>query len=40
MVDDGTLAMRLEPNPAKFDLNTSAVIEIDAQIGILDKVGG
>ena len=30
MVVDGTLAMRAVHNPAKFGLNTSAVIEIDA----------
>jgi len=39
MVDDGALAVRAVPNPTKFGLNTSAMIGIDAQPDMLDKLG-
>lgn len=38
MVEDGTLAVRAVPNPAKFGLNTSAMIGVDVQPDMLDKV--
>ncbi|MCH7553640.1 MAG: Lrp/AsnC family transcriptional regulator [Chloroflexi bacterium] len=38
MVDDGSLAIRAVPNPSAFGLDTSAVIGIDVQPDILDKV--
>jgi Lrp/AsnC family transcriptional regulator for asnA, asnC and gidA len=38
MVEDGTLSIRAVPNPAKFGLNTSAVIGIDVQPDMLDTV--
>lgn len=38
MVDDGTLSIRAVPNPAKFGMNTTAMIGIDVQPDMLDKV--
>ena len=38
MVDDGSLAIRAVPNPGSFGLDTSAVIGIDVQPDMLDKV--
>ena len=38
MVENGTLAVRAVPNPAKFGLNTTAFIGIDVQPDMLDRV--
>ena len=40
MIGDGTLSVTVVPNPAKFGLNTSAIIGIDVQPDILEKVAG
>ena len=38
MVEDGTLSVRAVPNPAKFGLNTTAMIGIDVQPDMLEQV--
>ena len=38
MVEDGAVAIRAVPNPAKFGLNTTAMIGIDVQPNMLEDV--
>ena len=38
MVDEEMLSIRAVPNPAKFGLNTTAIIGIEAQPDMLEKV--
>jgi len=38
MVDDGSLSIRAVPNPNSFGLDTSAIIGVDVQPDMLDKV--